>query len=205
MICTLGTGGNTTWVYSRASYRYAIETARASTSRAAAEGATESSTFKGHCCNAGRGRQDLDAIKTHSDAARRGHCGHQGNSAAAPPRLLQSTYTVKSGDTLSSKIAKELLGGTLRRIRRSSRQIATNSSDPDKIEPGQGIEDPRTRSGIKQRSSAAPRFRWSRKTRRDRAARRAAQRYILFGVLCVLCWFLLFDSLPLFVMLSGYA
>jgi nucleoid-associated protein YgaU len=61
-----------------------------------------------------------------------------GGSAAA---AAQTTYTVKSGDTLS-KIAKELLGdaGAYTQIFNANKD---QLSDPDKIKPGQVLKIPR--------------------------------------------------------------
>ena len=58
----------------------------------------------------------------------------------SPPTTAKSTYTVKSGDTLS-KIAKELLGDAQAypEIFEANRD---QLSDPDKIKPGQVLKIP---------------------------------------------------------------
>jgi LysM repeat protein len=123
-----------------------------------------------------------------------------GGSAAT---TAQSTYTVKSGDTLS-KIAKELLGDA----QAYPEIFAANRdqlSDPDKIKPGQVLKISRSRPALSnlarrrrdlvvQKKPQRPRS--AQRQRRDTYSSRRALRPLRF---------LLLDSLPLFVMLSGHA
>ena len=120
-------------------YRYAIETAKGFKLQGGAEERDGKLYFKGTVATQEEANKIWDAIKTIPTWPDEviADIKATGGSAATP---AQSTYTVKSGDTLS-KIAKELLGDA----QAYPEIFAANRdqlSDPDKIKPGQVLKIP---------------------------------------------------------------
>ncbi len=120
-------------------YRYAIETAKGFNLQGGAEERDGKLYFKGTVATQEEANKIWDAIKTIPTWPDEviADIKATGGSAATP---AQSTYTVKSGDTLS-KIAKELLGDA----QAYPEIFAANRdqlSDPDKIKPGQVLKIP---------------------------------------------------------------
>jgi nucleoid-associated protein YgaU len=120
-------------------YRYAIETAKGFNLQGGAEERDGKLYFKGTVATQDEANKIWDAIKTIPTWPDEviADIKATGGSAATP---AQSTYTVKSGDTLS-KIAKELLGDA----QAYPEIFAANRdqlSDPDKIKPGQVLKIP---------------------------------------------------------------
>jgi nucleoid-associated protein YgaU len=120
-------------------YRYAIETAKGFNLQGGAEERDGKLYFKGTVATQEEANKIWDAIKTIPTWPDEviADIKATGGSAATP---AQSTYTVKSADTLS-KIAKELLGDA----QAYPEIFAANRdqlSDPDKIKPGQVLKIP---------------------------------------------------------------
>jgi len=120
-------------------YRYAIETAKGFNLQGGAEERDGKLYFKGTVATQDEANKIWDAIKTiptWPDEVIADIKATGGGGAAT----AQSTYTVKSGDTLS-KIAKELLGDAKAypEIFEANRD---QLSDPDKIKPGQVLKIP---------------------------------------------------------------
>jgi len=120
-------------------YRYAIETAKGFNLQGGAEERDGKLYFKGTVATQEEANKIWDAIKTIPTWPDEviADIKATGGSAAT---TAQSTYTVKSGDTLS-KIAKELLGDA----QAYPEIFAANRdqlSDPDKIKPGQVLKIP---------------------------------------------------------------
>ena len=120
-------------------YRYAIETAKGFNLQGGAEERDGKLYFKGTVATQEEANKIWDAIKTIPTWPDEviADIKATGGSAAT---TAQSTYTVKSGDTLS-KIAKELLGDAQAypEIFAAKRD---QLSDPDKIKPGQVLKIP---------------------------------------------------------------
>jgi len=120
-------------------YRYAIETAKGFNLQGGAEERDGKLYFKGSVATQDQANKIWDAIKTIPTWPDEiiADIKETGASAAT---TAQSTYTVKSGDTLS-KIAKELLGDAQAypEIFEANRD---QLSDPDKIKPGQVLKIP---------------------------------------------------------------
>lgn len=129
----------------RATYSYAIDTAKKLGFQGAATQQGDKLHFKGTVHSEDEKNQIWNAIKTiHSwqndivaDIQVQPQPQAVGTSGAA---AAQRTYTVKSGDTLS-KIAQETLGsaGAYHKIFEANRD---QLSDPDKIKPGQVLKIP---------------------------------------------------------------
>jgi nucleoid-associated protein YgaU len=119
-------------------YKYAIETAKGFNIQGGAEERDGKLYFKGTVATQDQANKIWDAIKTIPDWPNEviADIKATGGSTAT----VQSTYTVKSGDTLS-RIAKELLGdaAAYREIFDANRD---QLSDPDKIRPGQVLKIP---------------------------------------------------------------
>ena len=120
-------------------YRYAIETAKGFNLQGGAEEREGKLYFKGTVATQDEANKIWDAIKTIPTWPDEviADIKATGGSAAT---TVKSTYTVKSGDTLS-KIAKELLGDA----QAYPEIFAANRdqlSDPDKIKPGQVLKIP---------------------------------------------------------------
>lgn len=120
-------------------YRYAIETAKGFNLQGGAEERDGKLYFKGTVATQEQANKIWDAIKTIPDWPNEIVADIKATGGPAPASA-QSTYTVKSGDTLS-KIAKELLGdaNAYREIFEANRD---QLSDPDKIKPGQVLKIP---------------------------------------------------------------
>lgn len=119
-------------------YRYAIETAKGFNLQGGAEERDGKLYFKGTVASQDQANKIWDAIKTIPTWPDEVVADIKATGAAASS--AQSTYTVKSGDTLS-KIAKELLGNAnaYHEIFDANRD---QLSDPDKIKPGQVLKIP---------------------------------------------------------------
>jgi len=134
----------------RDTYNAAIQTAKGLHMEGAAEERDGKLYFHGTVQNQEEANKIWDAIKTvptwRTDVVadikplNTGASGATGTSGTAAPAAAASTYTVKSGDTLS-KIAKELLGNAsaYTQIFEANRD---QLSDPDKIKPGQVLKIP---------------------------------------------------------------
>lgn len=120
-------------------YKYAIETAKGFNLQGGAEERDGKLYFKGTVGSQDQANKIWDAIKTIPDWPNEVVADIKATGAGAG-QGAQSTYTVKSGDTLSG-IAKELLGsaGAYREIFDANRD---QLSDPDKIKPGQVLKIP---------------------------------------------------------------
>jgi nucleoid-associated protein YgaU len=120
-------------------YRYAIETAKGFNLQGGADERDGKLYFKGTVATQDEANKIWDAIKTIPTWPDEviADIKATGGSAAA---TAQTTYTVKSGDTLS-KIAKELLGDAKAypEIFEANRD---QLSDPDKVKPGQVLKIP---------------------------------------------------------------
>jgi nucleoid-associated protein YgaU len=119
-------------------YRYAIETAKGFNLQGGAEERDGKLYFKGTVATQDQANKIWDAIKTIPDWPQEVVADIKATGAAAA--AAQTTYTVKSGDTLS-KISKELLGdaSAYPEIFELNRD---QLSDPDKIKPGQVLKIP---------------------------------------------------------------
>lgn len=131
----------------RDTYNTAIQTAKGLHMEGAAEERDGKLYFHGTVQNQEEANKIWDAIKTvptwRTDIVadiKPLNTGSGATSGAAASALAASTYTVKSGDTLS-KIAKELLGNAsaYTQIFEANRD---QLSDPDKIKPGQVLKIP---------------------------------------------------------------
>src|SRR3954465_11721125 len=132
----------------RDTYNTAIQTAKSLHMEGAAEERDGKLYFHGTVQNQEEANRIWDAIKTvptwRTDIVadiKPLNTGATGTSGTAAPVAAASTYTVKSGDTLS-KIAKELLGNAsaYTQIFEANRD---QLSDPDKIKPGQVLKIPK--------------------------------------------------------------
>jgi len=123
----------------RDKYSYAIQTAKNFRMQGSADERDGKLYFHGTVASQDEANKIWDAIKTIPDWPNEivADIKASGGSSAA---AAQSTYTVKSGDTLS-KIAKELLGNAnaYHDIFDANRD---QLSDPDKIKPGQVLKIP---------------------------------------------------------------
>jgi nucleoid-associated protein YgaU len=122
----------------RDKYNHAIQTAKGFRMQGSAEERDGKLYFKGVVQNQDEVNKIWDAIKVNSDWRNDivGEITIDPNAKAA----AVSTYTVKSGDTLS-KIAKEHLGDAnayMKIFNANKDQL----SDPDKIKPGQVLKIP---------------------------------------------------------------
>jgi len=133
----------------RDKYNYAVTTAKNLRMDGSAEEKDGKLNFRGTVNSEDEKNQIWNAIKTIPDwqkevmADIRVKAGAQTQAAppaSAPQRPAMQTYTVQSGDTLSS-IAKRLLGnaGDYMEIFNANRD---QLSDPDKIKPGQVLKIP---------------------------------------------------------------
>jgi nucleoid-associated protein YgaU len=120
-------------------YRYAIETAKGFDLQGGAEERDGKLYFKGTVATQDQANKIWDAIKTIPTWPDEVIADIKATGGTATA-TVQSTYTVKSGDTLS-KIAKELLGDAQAypEIFEANRD---QLSDPDKIKPGQVLKIP---------------------------------------------------------------
>jgi nucleoid-associated protein YgaU len=120
-------------------YKYAIETAKGFNIQGGAEERDGKLYFKGTVATQGQANKIWDAIKTIPDWPNEVVADIKATGTAEASGV-QSTYTVKSGDTLS-RIAKELLGNAnaYQEIFEANRD---QLSDPDKIRPGQVLKIP---------------------------------------------------------------
>jgi len=123
----------------RDKYAYAIQTAKDLRMQGAAEEREGKLYFHGTVNSEAEVNKIWDAIKTIPEW-RNDIVGDIKATGAAPSAPEQSTYTVKSGDTLS-KIAKQMLGdaNAYMEIFNANRD---QLSDPDKIKPGQVLKIP---------------------------------------------------------------
>jgi nucleoid-associated protein YgaU len=124
----------------RGRYKFAIDTAKSFRMDGSAEERDGKLYFKGTVQTQEQANQIWDAIKTiptwQQDIV--ADIKAVGSGASAPPAA--STYTVKSGDTLS-KIARDQLGNAnayLEIFNANRDQL----SDPDKVKPGQVLKIP---------------------------------------------------------------
>jgi nucleoid-associated protein YgaU len=131
----------------RDTYNAAIQTAKGLHMEGAAEERDGKLYFHGTVQTQEEANKIWDAIKTvpswRTDIIadiKPLNTGATGTAGTAAPAAAASTYTVKSGDTLS-KIAKELLGNAsaYTQIFEANRD---QLSDPDKIKPGQVLKIP---------------------------------------------------------------
>ena len=126
----------------RDKYNHAIQTAKNFRMEGSAEERDGKLYFTGTVKNQDEANRIWDAIKTVPDWRNDiiGEIKVSGGAAAAGASATASTYTVKSGDTLS-KIAKEHLGdaNAYMTIYEANRD---QLSDPDKIKPGQVLKIP---------------------------------------------------------------
>ena len=126
----------------RDKYNHAIQTAKNFRMEGSAEERDGKLYFTGTVKNQDEANRIWDAIKTVPDWRNDiiGEIKVAGGAAAAGASTTASTYTVKSGDTLS-KIAKEHLGdaNAYMTIYEANRD---QLSDPDKIKPGQILKIP---------------------------------------------------------------
>ena len=120
-------------------YKYAIETAKGFNIQGGAEERDGKLYFKGTVATQGQANTIWDAIKTIPDWPNEVIADIKA-TGTAEASSVQSTYTVKSGDTLS-RIARELLGNAnaYQEIFEANRD---QLSDPDKIKPGQVLKIP---------------------------------------------------------------
>jgi nucleoid-associated protein YgaU len=120
----------------RDKYNYAIQTAKDLRFQGGAEERDGKLHFKGTVQTQDEANKIWDAIKTVPDWRN----DIVGDIKVDPNAKAESTYTVKSGDTLS-KIAKETLGdaNAYNEIFNANRDVL---SDPDKIKPGQVLKIP---------------------------------------------------------------
>jgi len=125
----------------RDKYAYAIQTAKDVRMQGSADERDGKLSFHGTTNTQAEANKIWDAIKTIPDWSKEivadiKATGGSGGSAAA----VESTYTVKAGDTLS-KIANEKLGdaNAYMEIFNANRD---QLSDPDKIKPGQILKIP---------------------------------------------------------------
>ena len=129
----------------RDKYSYAIQTAKNVKMQGAAEERDGKLYFNGTTQTQDEANKIWDAIKTipdwHTDIVANIQAAGGGAAAgAAGTAGSETTYTVKSGDTLS-KIAKEFLGNAnayMDIFNANKDQL----SDPDKIKPGQQLRIP---------------------------------------------------------------
>jgi nucleoid-associated protein YgaU len=119
-------------------YKYAIETAKGFNLQGGAEERDGKLHFKGTVATQEQANKIWDAIKTIPDWPQEVIADIKATAAGGSGG--QSTYTVKSGDTLS-KIAKELLGSAnaYPEIFELNRDQLSN---PDQIKPGQVLKIP---------------------------------------------------------------
>jgi nucleoid-associated protein YgaU len=120
----------------RDKYNNAIQTAKGLHMEGSAEERDGKLYFKGLTKNQDEVNKIWDAIKTVPDWRN----DIVGDIKVDPNAKAESTYTVKSGDTLS-KIAKEHLGDAnayMKIFNANKDQL----SDPDKIKPGQVLKIP---------------------------------------------------------------
>jgi LysM repeat protein len=130
----------------RDKYNYAVTTAKNLRMDGSADERDGKLHIHGTVNSEDEKNQIWNAIKTIPDwqkevnADIRVKAGAQAPAGSAPPRAAMQTYTVQSGDTLSS-IAKRLLGnaGDYMEIYNANRD---QLSDPDKIKPGQVLKIP---------------------------------------------------------------
>ena len=122
----------------RDKYNHAIQTAKGFHMEGAAEERDGKLYFKGTVPTQEEANKIWDAIKTVPDWKNDVVADIKATGAAAP--AVESTYTVKAGDTLS-KIAKDKLGdaNAYHEIFNANRD---QLSDPDKIKPGQVLKIP---------------------------------------------------------------
>ncbi len=120
----------------REKYNAAIQTAKGFRMEGSAEERDGKLYFKGLVRNQEEVNKIWDAIKTVPDWRN----DIVGDITVDPNAAKDTTYTVKSGDTLS-KIAKEHLGdaGAYMKIFEANKD---QLSDPDKIKPGQVLKIP---------------------------------------------------------------
>jgi nucleoid-associated protein YgaU len=129
----------------RGKYKYAVETAKGFGMQGSADERDGKLYFKGTVATQDQANKIWDAIKTIPDWRTEVIADIKATSpasaaAAAPAAAAASTYTVKSGDTLSG-IAKNLLGNAsayMEIFNLNKDQL----SDPDKIRPGQVLKIP---------------------------------------------------------------
>lgn len=122
-------------------YKYAVETAKGFNMQGGAEERDGKLYFKGTVATQEQANKIWDAIKTIPDWPQEVIADIKATGAAgAGASTAQSTYTVKSGDTLS-KIAKELLGNA-QAYHEIFEMNRDQLSDPDKIKPGQVLKIP---------------------------------------------------------------
>ena len=122
----------------RDKYNHAIQTAKGFRMQGSAEERQGKLYFKGVVQNQDEVNKIWDAIKTVPDW--RNDIVAEIKIDPNAKQVTQSTYTVKSGDTLS-KIAKEHLGDAnayMKIFNANKDQL----SDPDKIKPGQVLKIP---------------------------------------------------------------
>jgi nucleoid-associated protein YgaU len=121
----------------RDKYAYAIQTAKDLRMQGAAEERDGKLYFKGNVTTQQEANKIWDAIKTIPDWPNEIVADIQATGASS---AAESTYTVRSGDTLS-KIASETLGdaNAYMEIFDVNRD---QLSDPDKIKPGQVLKIP---------------------------------------------------------------
>lgn len=125
----------------RDKYNHAIQVAKGFRMQGAADERDGKLYFKGTVKNQDEANKIWDAIKTVPDW--RNDIVGEITVAAGQAEVHATTYTVKSGDTLS-KIAKEFLGdaNAYNAIFEANRDQLT---DPDKIRPGQVLKIPAVR------------------------------------------------------------
>jgi nucleoid-associated protein YgaU len=131
----------------RDKYNYAIQTAKNVRMQGSAEERDGKLYFNGTTQTQDEANKIWDAIKTipdwHNDiVANIQATGGGATQGARGTAGSETTYTVKSGDTLS-KIAKEFLGNAnayMEIFNANKDQL----SDPDKIKPGQQLRIPQT-------------------------------------------------------------
>jgi nucleoid-associated protein YgaU len=129
----------------RDKYSYAIQTAKNVRMQGSAEERDGKLYFNGTTQTQDEANKIWDAIKTIPDWHNEIVANIQATGGGATPGAAgtagsETTYTVKSGDTLS-KIAKELLGNAnayMEIFNANKDQL----SDPDKIKPGQQLRIP---------------------------------------------------------------
>jgi LysM repeat protein len=125
----------------RDTYSYAIQTAKGFHMEGSAEERDGKLYFKGTVPSQDQANKIWDAIKTIPTWAQDVVADIKATGAEpAAATAAASTYTVKSGDTLS-KIAKQLLGDANAYM--SIFELNRDQlSDPDKIQPGQVLKVP---------------------------------------------------------------
>ena len=119
----------------RDKYAYAVQTAKDFRMQGSAEERDGKLYFRGTVSTQEEANKIWDAIKTIADWPKDIVADIKATSVIAPGSNGESTYTVKTGDTLS-KIAKEKLGdpNAYTQIFNANRD---QLSDPNTIKPGQ--------------------------------------------------------------------